>query len=323
MDKPNRRILGWPLLALILISVAVVLWQRQAIVDWFRLYGYEPPASVVQLADEISATDYGRHLLYVNRPEIQDRDAFNSSCSRQGEQTIVLGCYHPVDRGIFIFHVTDERLKGVDQVTTAHEMLHAGYERLDAKERAVIDRQLNDYFLTVQDERIKNIIAAYRKTEPNDIPNEMHSIFATEIATLTPDLETYYKKYFKDRAKVVGYANAYQGEFTSRQKQVEAYDSRLAQLKPLIESNTAKLDTQEADITALRRRMEADRGSGDIAAYNANVPVYNSRIDAYNSLIASTRTLINEYNDIVGKRNELALQVTELAHSIDSSFQTL
>ena len=307
-----------------LLLVAAGFWQQQNIRDWVQLYGYNAPTPVVQLADDVQLTPQARRLFYVNHPAMQDRSSFNVSCSSRGEHTIILGCYHPVDRGIYVFNVTDSRLQGIDQVTVAHEMLHAGYDRLSSRERSRVDAMLLNFYNTrLTDQRIKSVIDTYRKTEPNDVTNEMHSVFGTEVGTLTPELETYYKRYFIDRAKVVQYASDYQAEFTTRQNQVTAYDTQLETMKNQIDSNNAQLKTQEVQITAFRKQMDAKRSSGDIAAYNNNVPIYNRQIDAYNALIIKTRNLISSYNQLVVTRNQLALQVTDLAHSIDSSYQQI
>ncbi len=83
-------------------------------------------------------------------------------------------------------------------------MLHAAYNRLNSADKSRIDNSLQKYYQhTLTDQRIKNIIAAYKKTEPNDLVNEMHSIFGTEVAELPPELETYYKQYFSNRSVVV------------------------------------------------------------------------------------------------------------------------
>lgn len=312
-----------PVIVMFLL-LATGFWQQQNIRDSIKLYGYQAPAPVVRLADDVDMTDSARRMFYVNHPELQDRAEFNSSCSSRGEQTIVLGCYHPVDRGIFLFHVGDPRLLGVEQVTAAHEMLHAGYDRLSRGERNRINGLLQDYYDTrLSDSRIKSVIDSYRKTEPNDVLNEMHSIFATESAELPAELEEYYKQYFGDRKKVVTFASTYQAEFATRQSRVAEYDRQLETMKQEIEINNQKLETQEFKITEYRRQMDSQRSSGDIAAYNANVPTYNRQVEAYNALISSTRTLIATYNQTVAVRNELALQVTELAHSIDSTYQDI
>ncbi len=321
--RPRSWIRLWPWL-LVPLLLLCVFWQRQSIIDTVRLYGYDPPAPIVELADRTDMTPWARRLFYVNKPELLERSAFNGACSSRDEQTIVLGCYHPVDRGIFLFHVTDERLSGVDQVTAAHEMLHAGYDRLSGRDKEQINTLLGKFYESgLIDERIKSVINSYRKSEPNDIANEMHSIFGTEVATLTPELEVYYKKYFNDRSKVVSLAQDYQSEFTTRQNKVAEYDAQLANMKQQIANNNLRLESEESQINSLRRAMDAQRAGNDIESYNANVPKYNARVDAYNQLIDTTKGLVASYNQIVETRNQLAVQVTELAHSIDSSYQAI
>lgn len=312
---PARKLAPIIILALLLI----VLLRLQSISDFIRLYRYTPPAEVAALADQTTMTETARKYFYVNHPAVADRKSFNEQCNSRGEHTIVLGCYHAVDRGIYLFDVTDPRIEGVEQVTAAHEMLHAAYDRLNSSERKTIDSELEDFFRSqVHDERILNTIEAYKETEPEDLVNEMHSIFATEITSLTPSLEKYYGRYFSDRSKVVAYAQSYQKEFTSRQDQVKRYDAQLLALKKNIDTNSSTLKQREADIQALQRQMEAYRNSGNNEAYNSQVPVYNARVDSYNSLIQTTQGQITEYNRLVAERNSIALQVRELTQSINS-----
>ena len=291
----------------------------QSISDYLKLRGYTAPEAISGLATKTSMTDTGRKLFYVNHPEVDDRSSFNAACKSRGEQTIVLGCYHSPDKGIFIFSVQDVRLDGVEEVTAAHEMLHAAYDRLDQSERKAIDRQLQQFFdKQLSDQRIKDTIEAYKKSEPNDLLNEMHSIFATEINTLTPELEKYYKQYFSNRPQVVSLAANYQSEFTRRQDQVKAYDARLSDLKYQIDSDEVELNQREAAIFQQRQQLDKYRASGDVERYNANVPEYNAKIDAYNALIRATQERIAEYNGIVKQRNSLALEVQQLTQSINS-----
>ena len=102
--------------------------NRQAVVDWWRLSQYKPSAAVKQLADNDTMIGRGRDLFYISDPQIQDSAAFNKACKNEGEKTIVLGCYKLQD--IYLYNVTDARFNGVKEVTAAHEMLHAAYERL-------------------------------------------------------------------------------------------------------------------------------------------------------------------------------------------------
>lgn len=325
MEHKQHKFFRIALIPLIVIVVFVLLVANaRAITDYIRLFNYEAPAEIAALAEETGMTDEAKKYFYINHPQIADRTTFNEECNSRGEQTIVLGCYHSVDRGIYLFDVTDVRLGGVEHVTAAHEMLHAAYDRLSDKDREYIDAELQKYFDDhVQDERIKNTIAAYERTEPQDLVNEMHSIFATEIPALTPALEEYYKRYFTDRSKVIDFANAYQQEFTSRQEQVKQYDARLRALKDSIDANSAELERREAEIQTLQKRLESDKVAGNTASYNNGVPAYNARVDQYNELIRVTRASIREYNTLVAERNDLALEVRELTQSISSQFEPI
>lgn len=263
-------------------------------------------------------TDEATHLVKINRAIITEKADFAGYCSSSAEQTIVLGCYHGVQQGIYILKITDDkRLDGVMQVTAAHEMLHAAYDRLSDEKKQEVDGWLLDYYQhSLTDKRIKKTIDSYKKTEPNDLANEMHSIFATEVKKLPANLETYYKQYFTDRQKVAGFAADYQAEFTKRQAKVEAYDARLESLKKTIQRHEKSLNQQTAELKQQAAHMEQLKRSGQVSAYNQQVGPYNAKVSGYNSLVATTKAEINEYNAIVRKRNDLALEQQQLASEL-------
>lgn len=316
--RRSRRGLAWLLFLLVCTGLAAgILYERQAIYDWTRLRGYDPPAAVAQLATEDGMTPYARKVFYVNHPALENKAAFKQ-CTSSGEQTIVLGCYHGFQNGIFVLTVDDPRLEGVEQVTAAHEMLHAVYDRLSKKDRTEIDRQLRDYYEHgLQDERVRQTVDAYRSSEPNELTNEMHSIFGTEVADLPPALEKYYTRYFSDRRLVTSYAAQYQGEFTSRRDAIKAYDAQLTALK-------AQIESLEADLTARQKALDADSArlqqlrSSNVQAYNAAVPGYNASVNAYNAAAGQAKALISKYNQIVAARNAVAAETQQLTNEIDS-----
>ena len=313
--RPTSRFL---LLLILLGMFATFLGAlyRRDILDWLSLRNYTPSPSVVSLASNDAMTASATKYFYVNHPNIDEKPAFVANCNSQTEQTIVLGCYHGNQRGIYILSVTDPRLRGVEEVTAAHEMLHAAYDRLNASERTRVAVLLKDYYNTVHDQRIRDTIEAYKKSEPNDVVNEMHSVFGTEAAQLPPELEAYYQRYFKNRSIVVGYANDYAEEFASRQKQVVAYDAQLQALKYEIDANNLSLSNQRDSLSNQRTQLESDRSGGDARAYNARVDAYNSAVAAYNAKIVTTKQLISNYNVLVGKRNAIALEEQALAQAL-------
>ena len=120
-------------------GLAIVYFNRYSIYDWERLHDYRAPQSIASLADQTSMTSRARNIFYTTYPQINDKTTFNTNC-KVTEQTIVLGCY--TTGSIFIFDVKNVELHGVQQVTAAHEMLHAVYVRLSPSEKNVLMRCL-------------------------------------------------------------------------------------------------------------------------------------------------------------------------------------
>jgi hypothetical protein len=321
MQKPHRRFLrGSTLLLILLVAAIAVAWfERFAISDAIALHNYQPSLVVSKLADQTTMTDQGRHLFYINHPGIEDRAQFNTACKAGGEKTIILGCYHSTEVGIFLFNVTDARLDGVEQVTAAHEMLHAAYDRLSSSDKKQVDGWLMDYYEhDLQDPRIKATIAAYKQSEPTEVVNEMHSVFGTEVANLPPQLENYYKRYFSNRSAVVTYEARYEQEFTNREAEVKQDDTTLKGYKDQINSSNSQLTDLLAQIKQQQSTLDSEKSSGNIAAYNQGVAPYNASIDSYNTLANATTTLINEYNNLVKQRNDVAGEINQLAQAINS-----
>lgn len=325
---PHKRSTSFASVVILVIGFAL-LWlifqQRQNILDWWALRGYTPPNEIVQLADETTLTDSSRKVFYVNKPLLLNSGTFNEKCpDAGGEKTIVLGCYHGNQHGIYLYDVTDERLDGIEQVTAAHELLHAQYDRLSGSERKRIDALLEDYYQNeLKDQRLLDIIDAYKISEPNDVVNEMHSIFATEIPVLPEPLETYYKRYFANRTAITDYAQAYQNEFTSRREQVAQYDERLNDLKKQIQAKQAELETQNETLVAERARLDELRAQGDIKGYSEGVDTFNQQVVAYNQSVVALKAIVAEHNTIVDKRNSIALEQQELSQAIDSKLESL
>ncbi len=313
-----RRFWPYVLLVILVVGNATVWVERQNIADWWKLRGYTPPAAIAALATDTTMTPEAEHFFYINRPMLEDKQLFNEHCSDRSEETAVLGCYHGNRQGIYLYAVTDARLDGVRQVTAAHEMLHQAYDRLSAKDRKHIDTLLNDFYKKdLQSADIKTKLDNYRK-QGADVTNEMHSIFATEVRTLTPELETYYKQYFSDRAKIVDYSDSYQAEFTRRKEQVKVYDTQLATLKDQINSNKSSLDSRLADLKVEEKQINQDAAGQNQTQYQVDVQQYNAMVDVYNKELASTRRLISQYNVVVAQRNDIAVQEQQLQEAIDS-----
>lgn len=303
--------------SLFIVGSAAGVWKRQAILDWWRLRGYDPPTRIIELADNTTMNSSSRRLFYVYHPVLEGKETFSGHCNI-AEETIVMGCYVS-NRGIYLFDVQDPRLAGIHEVTAAHELLHAAYDRLSKTERERIDKQLTDFFQTVTDERLIDTVESYRKRDPSIVPNELHSILGTEVRELPADLEAHYKRYFDDRRKIVGYSESYEQVFTEIKNQLKAYQAEMDELKPKIDANRTRLNNMNEEIRSDRTRLDAMMASGDTAGYNAAVPGFNAKVRAYNNLVIATKALIDRYNKIVQDYNQLAARQHELIKSLDSS----
>lgn len=320
----QRRLLGAVVnLVLFVTSILAGWWafaHTQDIADWWRLRTYTPTADVVQLADATTMIGRGRDMFYVSDPKVEDKAAFNSSCSSiASEHGAVLGCY--VLQHVYIYNVNDPRLPGVKEVTAAHEMLHAAYDRLDSKAQAHVETLVRAEMARRQgDAELQEIIQLYQKTEPGEIINEMHSILGTEYGDLAPELEQYFAQYFSNRGAIVALAHGYKDVFRASKARIANYQAQLDKLKAQIDANTQVLDQKNAVLQQDSARLNTLRSS-DPVRYNQEVPPYNAKVNDYNALATATQNLINQYNAIVPRIQSEIAQQTDLNNSLDSKYQ--
>ena len=313
---------SWVVIRRLLTLVAIVgiiagVWfERYAIYDIYRLHDYNAPVPVSALATSDTMTKKAQNLFYVNHPQLLDRTSFGNHCP-EDEQTIVLGCYVPRD-GIYLFDVTDERLHGVEEVTAAHEMLHAAYERLDSNTREHIDTLTQQAYANLVDQRVRDNIEAYRRSDPSVVPNELHSILGTEVSSLPAELEQYYSQYFTNRAVVVAFSNNYEKEFTDRRATLDEDNNKLKDMKTRIDAAESELSSLKAQLLAQRQSMEDLSRAGNYEAFNAQVGPFNAGVDSYNAKAAALKIQIDAYNALVDQVKALQLEVNNLRQSLDS-----
>lgn len=322
-SSPRRFRYIFPLV--IMVVIAAGFFFRQDISDWYRLRDYSAPSSVAGLAKRTTMTDEGKKLFYVSHPNIYGKVEFNRYCNFN-ELSIILGCYvsnRGVYGDIYLYNIKDSRLNGVLEVTAAHEMLHAAYERLGPSERERVDKMLANEYKKNKDKRLSETIEQYKKQDPNVVPNELHSILGTESRDLSPDLEAYYSRYFRDREKVVSFSEQYESEFTKRRIAVDQYDLQLKALKEEIESNETIMNKKVAELRQEQTELEKLRSSAEPNEFNSRVSSFNQSVGEYNALVSATKGLIARHNELVSKRNEIALEAQELAKAIDSRPQSL
>jgi uncharacterized protein YukE len=312
--KNFYKILSGILTAIIIAGSVWVFFNVQSILDWWALRNYVPSSSIAALSRDASFSSKGEKLFYVHYPELLTKPNFNGKCTLT-EETIVLGCYISRDK-IYVFDVEDDRLEGVEQVTAAHEMLHAAYDRLSDDERDRIDKLTLNYYEASDNKRLVKTIESYRVRDPSVVPNELHSILATEIRELPIELEEYYSQYFINRLAVVDFAENYEDEFTKLENQIEAFDVQLKDLSEIITTNENQLELLGAALSRELKELEALKSSP--SEYNNAVPSYNQKVQEYNSLLNQLRAEIANFNEIVRQRNQIATEEQSLIDAIDT-----
>jgi len=288
--------------------------------DWYKLRDYTPSAEVAKLAEDSYMTDSARKVFYVHDPKLNEKADFNQNCPF-AERTFVLGCY--TGANIYLLDVKEQRLASVETVTAAHEMLHATYSRLPLKERENIDKLLSEAFAKQTDKRLIDLIAEYRKHDPASVPNELHSILGTEVASLSPELEEYYSQYFTDRKAVVAEYKGYEDVFAGLEKRIETLQAEINRSGTQIKQLEADIKATRDKINAVNSRLDQYDRSGDVASYNALVPEQNRLVNNHNADFRTYESLINTHNNNVKKINEIVIQQNSLVNSIDSKFEAI
>jgi chromosome segregation ATPase len=267
----------------VLAGLIYVSLNYQNLLDEWRLRGYNPPPEIVKLADNTTMSDSTRRL----------------------------------------FRVTDKRLDGVNEVTAAHEVLHAAYERLSAEEKRNVDSMTAAMLAKITDKRILDTVEQYRTSDLHSVPNELHSILATEVPRLSPELEQYYSQYFGDRQRIISYSEDYQDAFESREDEAKAILGRMTSLQEEIGRLDAELGLLREELNAQYQQLEASRDSADPAEFNAQARAYNAKVQEFNSTLAYRNSLAEQYNRLRSEYNSLVVEEKELIKAIDSRAQSL
>ena len=311
-NKKIRKLLF--LIILLLISYGV-FYNRFTIFDYFKLYGYKPSSLIVNLANQDTMTSYTQQIFYLNNPQFLNKSVFSKLCPNiDPNQQIVLGCYYPSENGIYILNINDAALNGIMQVTAAHEVLHGIYSRLSSSQKNYLDSLLINFYKNgLNDQRVKEEIAIYMKTEPNSVFDEMNSTFPTECLNLPPALNNFYKQFFTNRTKIVNYEQAYQNVFLEKKSTLQNYDNKLATLN-------SEINSEEANASILYNSLKSqlnyiNSNSSDPNLMNL-INQYNSSVVEYNSIIDQVSSQINQYNVLVVQRNQISLALVSLEKEI-------
>lgn len=304
---------------LVLVGAGWALLNRQFIADQLVVWSFQPTADVVALEERINLTDNGSFYFYASQPVLQPAAEFNESCPRQEPNSPILGCYGNAQ--LAIYDVTDPTLAGIEEVTAAHEMLHAVWDRLGTDEQERLSKLLVKVYDENTSEELAERVAYYERTQPGEVINELHSILPTEVRDIGPELETYYQKFFQDRLKIVGYYEQYSKVFASLVEKIDTLYQRIEALSADIEERKT---VYEAGIAALDRDIQTFNNradSGDFSSESAffvERSILISRSNALENDRAQLSRDIDTYNALIDEYASVSAELASLNKSIDS-----
>jgi hypothetical protein len=311
-------------IVVVFISIAATLFlvvNRQSVIDHIAVWQYKPSAEVATFADRVDLSEAGKFLFYASQPSLEGTQAFNAKCSRLERTTAVLGCYD--GRIIYVYDVPNPTLDGIREVTAAHEMLHAAYQRLSGGDLKKVNALVEaEYEKLRNNAEFAERMAFYARTEPGERDNELHSIIGTEVASISPDLEAYYKTYFDDRSKVVALHTHYASIFASLQVRSDELSSQMTVLADAIEQESkaynGNVNQLNTDIAAFNARAKNGTFSSQ-AQFNSERSALIARSTALEDQRAAINDKRTQYDKLREELSSIASESEALNRSIDSS----
>lgn len=314
-----RRGLLW---VAVLGMLGAAVFYRQLLIDGYHYLTFQPSPGVTQLAEATTMKGWGKFYYLSARPQLESAAAFNADCRQQEPGSAVLGCYRTPGGNIFIYDVTNDELSGIREVTAAHEMLHAAYDRLSAAQKNRLTPLLEQAYRDNASPELRERMSYYERAEPGARINELHSIVGTEMKQLPSELERYYGQYFARRQTVVSLYERYQAVFERLQKQADQLQQETTrertQLDADIQAYEAAVGQLNRDVEAFNRRAE----NGDFSsqgAFDAERQQLMARSSALGQREAVLKNRITAYNEKVDRLTALGEQAEKLNNSIDST----
>jgi len=306
--------------SILIVSAAVWLFfNRQLAIDQLSVWTYSPSQGVARIEERVDFTPRGKFIFYATKPVLAEQAHFNEECPRQEAGSPILGCYTNNDQ-IYLYDITNQKLDGMEEVTAAHEMLHAVWTRTSPAERERLTVELRNAYESLNDPALKSRMDYYERTEPGEFANELHSILGSEQPNLSDSLERYYGRFF-NRATLLKLHQQYSEVYSALYTRSDTLYAQMTELSESIQARSAAYETKSAqlsaDITSFNARARGNwfssqaQFSAERSALVARSRALDTERDSINASITTYDTYYNEYVDI-------AQQIEVLNNSVDS-----
>ena len=305
--------------ALFVTAAFWLFFNRQYAQDWISVQNFTPSAAIETINERAKFTEKGRFIFYATNPQVENQESFNKECPRQEPGSPILGCYTNDDR-IFVYDITNKQLDGMEEVTAAHEMLHAAWHRATEAERQSLTTQLRAAYQKLGDSELKTRMDYYERTEPGEFVNELHAILGTEVASLDPSLETYYSQYF-NRDAVLKLHQQYKSVYDSLYARADSLYTLMQTLSTSIQSRSSSYDAEVTQLSADIASFNKRAGNGVFtsqAQFNAERAALVRRTAALEAERSALNSDIVTYNTYYKEYDSISKQIELLNSSTDS-----
>lgn len=284
------------------VAVIVGAWllSEPAVQDFWRGLSYRAEGKTGEVIADLELTNKGERILKASQPSLEGREEFNQHCENQNTDMALLGCY--TEGKIYVYEVTAEELTTANQVTMAHELLHATWGRLGKKDKEKLTELLEQVYQTKK-EWFDEELLAY---DEGSRIEEIYTRTGTKLLDLPEELEKHYAEIFRNRGRIVEFYEQYEAPFQKLQAELEEllgkidaanreienerteYLANLEQLRTEIEdfnncANQAGCFQTEAEFAVQRRALIAkdDALEEERLSLNQKIAENNQRIEEY------------------------------------------
>lgn len=319
MKKQNKKtivILTIAGVILTLAAIAIAL-NFSFLKDLFVGMKYAPSAEMTYIRDELKLAPRGWVIFNASFPELKEKQEFNQYCRESENTAAVLGCYKG-DK-IYVYDIVSDELKGIKELTSAHELLHAVYSRMNAQDKdrlGNLAREVYDKNKEIMGEEIELYDDA-QKAE------EMYVRAGTEVANLPSELENHFAEIFEDQDLIVSYYDSYIKVFREIEAKMNEIHAKIETLGQEIEAKTSEYESGVAalngSINEFNNCARTPNCFTSNYVFNRQRNVLLNRQNELSGLYNSINNLINQYNALVTEYNENVLHGQILNQAINSS----
>lgn len=318
VNKRRQYIIIWSFFMLLSVLALIAFFNWQWIYDFGRGLSYNPSDEMQRIWGSLELTERGGFLFKASMPTLNEREDFNEKC-RFGvdSEMAILGCY--TEGNIYVYNITDAKLDGIRELTTAHELLHAVWARMGEGARNDLSLALTQVFNDNKD-LLEEEISTYGESERQE---ELYVRAGTEIKNLPELLEKHYAEIFKDQDKIVNFYEKYISVFNNIKAEMDNLMSEMENIKIEIETKTAEYEQRivklNTDIANFNDCAETSGCFGSSNEFYARREVLVREQEELNALYEELNDLISKYNERVAKYNDDVIQTEKLNNMINSN----